>query len=182
MVNTKTFFMRLIGILFIILGLTACGTTQEKNTIKTDPSTLQTTGSFSINPYLDSVTHSFIKEADCKDCIYEMYFDKQDDTYSKVTLHCITAYPDYMRLNKPILTFNMDSIRFFVYTGIEDFVVLRDYNDTTNNIKPTSSLAEHVWAVVKTKDSTFVVHDGWPPFIKMQMKPSINFKLPARVK
>lgn|GEM_PF-3945642 len=174
--------MRLTGILFLIAWLTACGTNQEKNTVKRNSLILGTTGSFTINPYLDSVTHAFIQQANCKDCIYEMYFDKQDDTDSKVTLHCIPSFPEYLQLNKPILSFHMDSIRFFVYTGMEDFVVLHNYNDSTNQLQSSPSLAEHVWAVVKTKDSTYVVHDGWPPFIKLQLKPSINFKLPGGVK
>lgn len=163
----------------MIVWLTGCGTQQEKNTAKGNPLILETTGSFSINPYLDSVTHAFVQQANCKNCIYEMYFDKQDDTDSKVTLHCIPSYTDYMKVNKPILSFNMDSIRIFVYTGMEDFVVLHNYNDTTNHQKISPSLVEHVWAIVKTKDSTYVVHDGWPPFIKMQLKPSIKFQVPG---
>ncbi|WP_440135398.1 hypothetical protein [Chitinophaga sancti] len=174
--------MRLAGICFIIFGLIACGTKQEGNTVKREPFILATTGSFSINPYLDSITHAFIREANCKDCIYEMYFDKQDDTDSKVTLHCIPSYPAYMQVNKPILFFNVDSIRFFVYTGLEDFVVLHNDNNTTTHLKASSSLTEHVWAVITTKDSTYVVHDGWPPFIKMQLKPDIKFEAPGGVK
>ncbi|MDQ0110354.1 hypothetical protein J2T02_005504 [Chitinophaga terrae (ex Kim and Jung 2007)] len=175
----------LIGMLFpLILFSNSCQLKKVNNDNKATENVtggeLKSTGKFILNNNLDSIIHSFINvnKTNCKDCIYEIYFDKQDDYDQKITLRCISSYENYIRNNKPTLYFDVDNNRFYVYTGIEDFISIQDYNKHLDTLTTSSENYEFTWAIIKTKDSTNVIENIWPPYSKIPVKPTTKFKEP----
>jgi hypothetical protein len=185
-----TTFHSAISVLLLLIFLTNCASLASKNLSKNQGDTISITGNVNFNSTVDSLLHLFVQKANCHDCYYEMYIDKRDINETLICLRASLNYPqgindskelltDYLKKKRPILYTKIDNVMFFVYTGIEDMIVLSSHDENIKLHKKRLSFYDYTW-VIRKSDTKYTVFEGaWAnPFEKTEFKGVIKFKEP----
>ena len=163
---TRIIFIVLLIIPFLII-LASCGGGRSEHTIVAYPKLMVVQ-----NHYLDSMGKLFIKESNCRSCIYEAYIQKRND--NEFYLGFKSFNKDRNHRSKPtLLSCNIDSTPILIYCGLEDFITFQ--NGFIN--KAVSSCNDYLlsWTIVKNLDSAFIVKDVSQGFIYGNLKQTVKF-------
>lgn len=177
-------------VFLLLVLLTSCAFSGSKNLGRNQESTISTTGNVNFNPTVDSLLHLFVQKANCQDCYYEMYIDKRDINETLICLRASLKYPkgindskellkDYLKKRKPALYTKIDNVMVFVYTGIEDLIVLSSFDENIELHKYRSAFYEYTWVIRKNNTEYNVSEGAWVnPFEKAKFKGVIKFNTP----
>ncbi|MDP4206657.1 MAG: hypothetical protein Q8859_11770, partial [Bacteroidota bacterium] len=153
----------------ILIAFANYAFSEKRNPGEKQKNTIYATGNVSFNPTIDSLLHSFVLKANCKDCYYEMYIDKRDVNETLICLRASLHFPkegsnskkllkDYLKKKKPILYTKIDNVLIFVYTGIEDLVSFNSFSEDVEFRKNRSSFYEYTW-VIRKKNTEYNVYE-----------------------
>jgi hypothetical protein len=163
---------KIFQIYFILLwgSFFSCNTEKKEQYIANAPK-------ISLNYRVDSLFQIFQKDnVDAK--IFAIYFDKKDMNESQITMVCSSycnAFSDKEPLNSFVLK---NGIPVLLYSGIEDFLK-NDNNPIPLKKMDSTQYLTKSRAIVNTVDTTYIVDaDGFPPFLCIKLKPTVNFALP----
>jgi hypothetical protein len=114
------------------------------------------------SPEILSAIDSFVDEVNCRNCIYELYVNKVLPRYSLVNLKARPSSIEYMNGKNPLFTTDIKGRRFFIYSGLEDFLV----GDGTKIQIGTDSggTIYKNWTVIIKDDSLKINRQGGYPF------------------
>lgn len=150
--------------LFIfLLLLFSCNRKPEEQKVSLTSSKIE------ISNKLQTILQQFTKENLCKNCINKVYIDKvySIGSIDYKTIITIQQIPfdtvSYKKLKpSPILKVNFDSMTFFIYSGIEDYLLASyDKVDSTNKVLENQFVN---WTIIDQKDSLIIRKRGEPPF------------------
>jgi len=171
----------------LLVCFTNCAFSESKNLGKNQKNTISTTGNINFDSTVDSLLHLFVQKANCQDCYYEMYIDKRDINETLICLRASLKYPkgindskelltDYLKKRKPTLYTIVNNVTVFVYTGIEDMIILSSHDENIEFYKKGSSFYEYTW-VIRKKNNIYNVFEGaWVvPFEKTEFKGVVKF-------
>jgi hypothetical protein len=109
---------------------------------------------------------SFLKEANCIDCIDEIYVDKILPDSMVITLKARAYSPAYMKQINSLFTLNIKGHLFFVYTGLED--ILKGNKKLMLMRTDTLSNKFFLWTLIVRRDSLSIIKSGYLPFFPGQ--------------
>jgi hypothetical protein len=176
-----------IYVFLLLVCFTNCAFSGSKNLDKNQKNTISITGNIKFDSTVDSLLHLFVQKANCQDCYYEMYIDKRDINETLICLRASLKYPkgindskelltDYLKKRKPTLYTKINNVTVFVYTGIEDMIILSSHDENIEFNKNRSSFYEYTW-VIRKKNNKYNVFEGtWVvPFEKTEFKGIVKF-------
>jgi hypothetical protein len=128
-----------------------------------------------INDKLSNILKEFITEANCKECIYEMYVDKVRPDEAIVVLKSRVYSTEYMKQINPLFTSKIDGVQFDIFSGLEDIFIGDKAELTTNPGMDTTKAVYKVWSLFIKADSIKIEKDIGNPFFPAE-PPKIEIK------
>ena len=116
-----------------------------------------------IDDRTNNVLKEFIADANCKECIHEMYIDKIKPDQIIIVLKSRVYSTEYLNKTNPLFTSIINGVQFNIFCGLEDIF----WGDKTNLIYPSSDSAKavfKVWSLFIKPDSIKVEKDAGYPF------------------
>lgn len=111
--------------LFILSLLCSCKE-NDKHSQSNQNGFMPTSSYYKPSKLLDSLTKVFLDSSTCKDCTNEIFIDKVTIKETYITFRSITHndkyFDNYLNKRNPIFYFTKNNQKFFVSTGIEDYV------------------------------------------------------------
>lgn len=148
-----------------------------------------------ISPLVDSLVYAYIKEVPSAPA-YAIFIDKKSEGRSDFM---ITLAPFSFKLKRleesgALNYFAVnDSIMFFIYTGLEDFILYSDVDkDKLIGHPPAEGEFRHLesikrkvkfsqaWSYIHTDTISYVVKGNPHPFTNIVLNPVLNLDVPKR--
>ena len=186
----KLFIYQTVAYLIVILFSLGCS--KDSKLKNEQEHFISLTGNAVFSHEIDSLLQLFIRKANCPDCYYEMYINKRDPDETIFSLRASMNYPkgivnhkeliqDYLATKHPLMYIKYDNVTFFIYTGIEDFIVFDSFKEDEVKWKKNSASTyfEYCW-YIKYMNGKFTVYENtWEyPFQKIDFNGVIEFKVP----
>jgi hypothetical protein len=164
---TKSFVLIIWSLL--ILSCTG-GSQKEREKIDNSESTLNldpTFDSLQLDDKVRLAIDSFVKSANCSNCINEIFVNKVYPDSTLITINS-RAYSSWylMHINSLFTTYLCGKL-FYVYSGLED--ILKGDGKYLHSEKDTVSKKFFIWTLVLRKDSIRIIKDGFYPFSNVKI-------------